>query len=76
MSAQPPALRIALFCTASRFGLAALQELTARRLVVVLSQPPRRGLRGSLASMSTTAAGGGRSHAQRPFPCLSGPLAR
>jgi methionyl-tRNA formyltransferase len=54
MSAQSPALRIALFCTASRFSLAALQELAARRLVaaVVLSQPPRRGRRGWLASIA------------------------
>jgi len=54
MSAQPQALRIALFCTASRFSLAALGELAARRLVaaVVLAQPPRRGLRGSLSSIA------------------------
>ena len=49
MSARPPAPRIALFGTASRFSLAALQEFAERRLVVavVLSQPQRGCAAGS-----------------------------
>ena len=65
MSAQPSVPRIALFGTASRFGLAALQELAARRLVVVLSQPPRRGLRVR-SRAGRRPRGAGISHAQRP----------
>lgn len=50
MSMPAPALKIALFATASRFSLLALQELAAQRLVVavVLPQPRRRWLRDSL----------------------------
>jgi len=50
MSANSPLLRIALFGTASRFSLLALQELAAHRLVtaVVLPQPKPPGWRGSL----------------------------
>ena len=50
MNANSPLLRIALFCTASRFSLLALQELAAHRLVtaVVLPQPKLPGWRGSL----------------------------
>jgi methionyl-tRNA formyltransferase len=48
-----PALKIALFGTASRFSVLALQELAAHCNVtaLVLSQPKPRGLRDSLLSL-------------------------
>jgi len=52
MNTQLPALRIALFGTASRFTLLALQELAARRLVVAVVLPRLRGLRASLLSFA------------------------
>lgn len=55
MSANSPLLKIALFGTASRFSLLALQELAAHRLVaaVVVSQPKPRGWRASLRRIAS-----------------------